>query len=502
MSALPEDPGHFVRLAGPPGARDRGRAGRPSRRAGSSRATWTRPSPTPSTGRRDRLAAPRPRPCRRRAPHPGGRRSSPPTTGTTCAPTPWSSPPGLPAAGHDWAPAGARRSSPFFVADPWAPGALDVVRRDRVGAGRRAARRDRPHHGRRRPLADPCRRPRGPHGCTPSPAAASCPRGPRRGARGSPRSPTSPTGVTPWPSSGRSVARARRSGCAPPTGDWRPAMDGLRVPGQRRCGSDSPRRTAREFLPSDAGDWNRRAAPDAPSSARCCRELARPPAGCATSQAARSPTRSRCRGGGLRVDARRRHDRTTWAGWSTAPVPPLDVTPPRQPAARRPAHRARRAWPWPAVATAGMGFRTERRAAARLDRDDRRADLDARARCAGASCGSPRRSRRSAPRRWASAAAVLDAVAPLPRRLADGRLVSGHHPVARPRDPLGLPLSTTAEAAARVQRRPRAGDAAAVRRRGADPRGGACSTRASRWATPRWRCSATRPAAPPTWRPR
>src|SRR5262249_46746283 len=46
------------------------------------------------------------------------------------------------------------------------------------------------------------------------------------------------------------------------------------------------------------------------------------------------------------------------------------------------------------------------------------------------------------------AAAVLEEVAPEPRRLADGRLVGGHHPVARPRDPLGLPLSTTAEAAA------------------------------------------------------
>jgi len=48
----------------------------------------------------------------------------------------------------------------------------------------------------------------------------------------------------------------------------------------------------------------------------------------------------------------------------------------------------------------------------------------------------------------AVATSVLDCVAPLPRRLADGRLVSGHHPVARPRDPLGLPISTTAEAAA------------------------------------------------------
>jgi len=46
------------------------------------------------------------------------------------------------------------------------------------------------------------------------------------------------------------------------------------------------------------------------------------------------------------------------------------------------------------------------------------------------------------------AVSVLDEIAPLPRRLADGRLVGGHHPIARPRDPLGLPLSTTAEAAA------------------------------------------------------
>jgi hypothetical protein len=48
----------------------------------------------------------------------------------------------------------------------------------------------------------------------------------------------------------------------------------------------------------------------------------------------------------------------------------------------------------------------------------------------------------------ALASGVLDAVAPLPRRLEDGRLVPGAHPVAPPRDPLGLPLSTTSEAAA------------------------------------------------------
>ncbi len=41
---------------------------------------------------------------------------------------------GLPAAGHTWAPDGLLRSA-FFVADPWAPGALDVVRRDAAGPG-------------------------------------------------------------------------------------------------------------------------------------------------------------------------------------------------------------------------------------------------------------------------------------------------------------------------------------------------------------------------------
>jgi hypothetical protein len=48
----------------------------------------------------------------------------------------------------------------------------------------------------------------------------------------------------------------------------------------------------------------------------------------------------------------------------------------------------------------------------------------------------------------AIATSVLDELAPLPRKLPDGRMVSGHHPIARPRDPLGLPLSTTTEAAA------------------------------------------------------
>ena len=107
---------------------------------------------------------------------------------------------------------------------------------------------------------------------------------------------------------------------------------------------------------------------------------------------------------------------------------------------------ARRAGVAATTATAGMGFRTDRGA------------------CATPQARRRPRSGRSVPCRgelWESTAvpeirsqasslatAVLDEVAPLPRRLADGRVVSGHHPVARPRDPLGLPLSTTAEAAA------------------------------------------------------
>ena len=39
---------------------------------------------------------------------------------------------GLPAAGHHWA-SDALIQSPFFVPDPWAHGALDVLRRDRSG---------------------------------------------------------------------------------------------------------------------------------------------------------------------------------------------------------------------------------------------------------------------------------------------------------------------------------------------------------------------------------
>ena len=99
------------------------------------------------------------------------------------------------------------------------------------------------------------------------------------------------------------------------------------------------------------------------------------------------------------------------------------------------------------LATAGMGFRT---------RDGRLMDSEGTADAPLWTLGALRRGElwesTAVPEIRAQALAVahsvLDTVAPLPRKLADGRTVSGHHPIARPRDPLGLPISTTADAAA------------------------------------------------------
>ena len=113
---------------------------------------------------------------------------------------------GLPTVGHGWAPEALTRSA-FFVSDPWAPGALDVVRRDAhgpadvllVGSGLTmvdvtltltgADGSGRP--GRARAAAcTPCR-------ATPGCRAPTCP------ARSWPPSRTSPRGARPWPRSAR-----------------------------------------------------------------------------------------------------------------------------------------------------------------------------------------------------------------------------------------------------------------------------------------------------------
>jgi uncharacterized NAD(P)/FAD-binding protein YdhS len=131
---------------------------------------------------------------------------------------------GLPGAGHSWAPE-ALSSSAFFVPNPWAPGALDVIRRDRggppavllVGTGLTmidvalslTGSADRPD----RVLDAISRSGRLPRVHAESAKLAVIP------------------GVSDW---GTGVAELRKrvgrhlSDVARTTGDWRPALDGLR----------------------------------------------------------------------------------------------------------------------------------------------------------------------------------------------------------------------------------------------------------------------------------
>lgn len=346
---------------------------------------------------------------------------------------------GLPAAGHAWAPEPLLRS-PFFVADPWAPGALDVVRRDAAGPGdvllvgagltmvdvvlsltRPGARDD------RRVLAV-SRTGELPATHADELQLAAIP------------------DVEEWGSDlagirdsvAEHVTRVRASG-----GDWRPAMDGLRFRVSelwQRLSEDD--RT--EFLSTDASDWNRVRHRMPPSSAAVLRELAT--ADRLRQRAASVVDAAPLSEGGLRVTLSDGsvHD-VGWVVNCTGPA--LDVRLLEHPLLDD-LLTTRGGVSLAQAATAGMGFRT---------RDGRLLDSTGRADAPVWTLGALRRGEL-----WESTAVpeirsqalglavnVLDAVAPLPRRLEDGRLVSGHHPVARPRDPLGLPLSATAEAASR-----------------------------------------------------
>ena len=390
---------------------------------------------------------------------------------------------GLPEVGHDWAPE-ALRTSPFFVADPWRPGALDVVRRDQRRAGRRAPGRDRVDDGGRRPVADRCRQPRRP------PAAghlASCeaPAGPHRGAaaRGDPRcrglgshAGRAPARTSPGTSPGSSPR--------PVTGGRRWTACGSR---SRRCGSGSRRRTGRSSSPG-----RRRVERGPPSDGARERAAVRascgPPAGW-PSRPPRWSTRSPCRGAACRSRSAdgNRHD-VGWVVNCTGPQtdvrrlgnPLLDDLLRR--ARRRGARRHRHG---------GDGVPHGARAAARLGRGDRGPIWTLGALRRGELWESTAVPEIRAQAR-ALAGAVLDAIAPLPAASttvgssaattrSPGRATRSACRCRRPPRPR------------RVQRRPRAGDAAAVRRRGADPRGRRCSTPTSRSRTPRWPCSATRP---------
>jgi uncharacterized NAD(P)/FAD-binding protein YdhS len=340
--------------------------------------------------------------------------------------------------GFAWAPESLQRSA-FFVPDPWAPGALDVVRRDQAGppdvllVGTGLTMVDVVLS-----LAGPSRRPdRHLH------AVSRHGELPRRHA--DELQLAAIPEIDDWGSSladyrvraAEHIARVQRS-----TGDWRPAVDGLRTVVQPLWQRLTDEERA-EFLRVDAGDWGRIRHRMPPASADVVAALER--SRILTRGAAEVAEAEPLTGGGLRVTLSDGTVREVgWVvnctGTSTmvrAGVDPLfdDLLTPRAGVARG------------VLSTAALGLRTE---AGRL------VDSAGTTEAPVWTLGSVRRGElyesTAIPeiRTQAAqlAAAVLAQVAPEPRRLADGRLVGGHHPVARPRDPLGLPLSTTAEAAA------------------------------------------------------
>lgn len=345
---------------------------------------------------------------------------------------------GLPHVGFEWAPQ-ALRDSAFFVADPWRPGALDVVRRDHAGPS------DVLVVGTGLTMVDvvlslsgaPNRADRNLHAIS------------RKG-----RLPASHASelvlaaipdVTQWGdelSSLRENVTRHVSTVARATGDWRPAVDGLRFQ-VAHLWNRLDEQDRLEFLGRDAGVWNLARHRMAPSSAVVLRELRA--AGRLSVAAAEVVGAEPLSHGGLKVELSDGTGRDVgWVVNCTGPQgdvrklgnPLLDDL-----------LRQRAGAALATVATAGMGFRTDQ---------GRLLDTAGRADAPLWTLGALRRGElwesTAVPeirtQALALATSVLDAVAPLPRRLADGRLVSGHHPVARPRDPLGVPLSTTAEAAA------------------------------------------------------
>ncbi|MBO0846192.1 MAG: FAD/NAD(P)-binding protein [Nocardioides sp.] len=337
-----------------------------------------------------------------------------------------------------WAPQDLR-DSPFFVADPWAPGAIDVVRRDfagpadalLVGTGLTMVdvvvsltgvdtRPDRRIHA-------VSRNGELPREHLAEPQLAAIPE------------------VGDW---GTSLAEYRERATAhlvrvrAATGDWRPAVDGLRTVVQTLWGrlNDADRL---EFVQEYAGSWGRvrhRMSPVSAATLAALRDVAR-----LTVSAAEVLAVEPLALGGLRVTL---SDGTTrevgWVVNCTGPAITLEAgTDPLYDELLAPRAGVALAQP----ATFGMGVRT---------RDGRLVDSSGSSEAPVWTLGAVRRGElwesTAIPEIRAQAAqvaiAVLDELAPLPRRLADGRLVGGHHPVARPRDPLGLPLSTTAEAAA------------------------------------------------------
>jgi uncharacterized NAD(P)/FAD-binding protein YdhS len=344
---------------------------------------------------------------------------------------------GLPATGTDWAPE-SLLNSPFFVADPWAPGALDVIRRDRAGHA------DVLLVGGGLTAVDIALSLAGPSGRDDLRLHAISRSGELpRVHRADPGLAAIPD-IADWADDLAGIEeRARRhiDEVRANTGDWRPAVDGLRFRVAELWGRLDEADRCR-FVHEHASNWNRGRHRMSPSNALAVEELM------ARGRLALTPARviaaEPLAGGGLRVTLD--HGEALEVGWVVNCTGPrhdvatlgnslLDdlLTPRAGTALGRPA-------------TLGMGFETD---------DGRLIDSAGGATAPIWTLGALRRGElwesTAVPeiRVQAAAAAttILDCVAPLPRRLADGRLVSGRHPLARPRDQLGLPISTTSEAA-------------------------------------------------------
>ncbi|MCA1984105.1 FAD/NAD(P)-binding protein [Nocardioides nematodiphilus] len=345
---------------------------------------------------------------------------------------------GLPAAGHHWAPP-ELADSPFFVPDPWAPGAIDVVRRDRtgpadvllVGAGLTMvdltlsltgedARTDRVLHA----LSRSGRLPH-PHAPALKPAAIP--------------------DVSDWGADLASIRERTHEHLHrvwESAGDWRPAVDGLRFQLATLWGRLTEEDRA-AFLATDAGEWNVVRHRMAPSSDVVIRELTH--VGRLDQLVGEVRSAEPLPRGGLRVTLS--DDRTLDVGWVVnCTGPRLDIRTLGNPLLDD-LLRDRKGGALATLATAGMGVRTDH---GRLV--DEVGSTAAPLWTLGALRKGELWESTAVPeirtQALALATGVLDAVAPLPRRLADGTVVPGTHPAARPRDPLGLPLSTTAEAAA------------------------------------------------------
>ena len=345
---------------------------------------------------------------------------------------------GLPNVGNSWAPR-ALTDSPFFVADPWAPGALDVVRRDGVGPA------DVLIVGTGLTMVDVVLSLSGPDARADRHLHAISRSGRLpRAHLAQPKLATIPD-ISDW---GSDLAQIREAalrhieGVRQSTGDWRPAVDGLRF--QLSALWERLSEQGRlEFLRVDAGAWGAVRHKMAPTSHERLGQLRQE--GRLQTSAAEVLEVEPLPTGGLSVtlsDGSRRD--VGWVVNCTGPQSDIrllgnafldDLLRPRAGAALA------------TVTTAGMGVRTD---------EGRLLDANGYSDAPLWTLGALRRGEL-----WESTAVpeirsqalavakqVLDHVAPLPRRLEDGRTVGGHHPVARPRDPLGLPLSTTAEAAA------------------------------------------------------